>query len=283
MLLISISSRSCRAIKIVLIGAISLLLTQKMAAQVLRAGVVASAQACWVKLDDSSFRDTVSISPKPGFRVGGVLAFKVKDRYFLHTEYVYSQKGKIAKGKLDENLKDEATYSFIDVPILFTMHFKGHIGKTRTFQWFLGAGPTLSYWLSGKGKINSGDVQENSPQLNAPPVDYKIKFGKRTESSSDNDFYYQNARRFQLGLNLAAGVFVEPAPGRVMSIDLRYSFYQTQMGDNNTADIVSPIDYLDNLAARNRAIQLSVCYMFEYNTDKKSRHKGKSTIKKKYR
>ena len=249
-------------------------------AQIIRSGFTAGVQACWVRLDDVSFRDTVSIRPVPGFRVGGVLSFKVKDRYFLHTEYVYSQKGKIAKGKLDPDLYDKATYRYLELPILFTMHFKGKVAKDKDFKWHIGAGPSINYWLGGKGTLTSGDLIENR----IDPFDYTIVFGTRPENTAlARNFYYREVNRLQLGLVAGVGLILEPADGRAFIIDLRYTFDQSRMGKVWSADIQTPTDYNDNLDARNKSFSISICYLFERNLDKKERNKGKSMIKPKQR
>lgn len=250
---------------------------QTSSAQIIRAGFTAGAQLSWVRLDDSSFRDSVSISPVPGFRVGGVLSFKVKDRYFLHTEYVYSQKGKIARGKIDDQLKDEVTYRYLEVPILFTMHFKGTIGKDRQFKWYVGAGPNISYMLGGKGTIASGELKEDG----VDKLDYKIYFENRPDNTLySGNVYYPVVNRFQFGLDVGAGLLLEPFEGHKVMIDLRYGFDQTRISRDANADYQRPADYDDNLRQRNRSIRASVIYLLEYNLDKKERNKGKSNKKR---
>lgn len=248
-------------------------------AQIVRVGAKVAAQVGWVGLDDNTFRDSVKTSPVNGFNIGGVASFKVKDRYFLHTEYVYSQKGKIIKGRIDSDLKDHATYRFFELPILYTMHFKGHPARYREFEWYIGAGPRIAYWLSGKGHITTGQIKENDLEK----FDYTIKFGRRPQESNYNDFYYYHANRFQFGLNLGAGLLFKPGGNNIIMVDFRYVFDQTRFGKDNSDSITYPADFNDNLRVRNRAFQVSLMYLLEYNLDKKARHKGKSTLKSKRR
>jgi hypothetical protein len=235
-------------------------------------GIKAGASVNWVKPEDESFLDTVNVNPVPGFDVGGAISFKVKDRYFLHTEYVYSQKGKILKGEIDPDLHDEVKYHHIEVPILFTMHFKGHLSKTREFKWYAGVGPNVSYFLGGNGVINSGEHKENY----SAPTEYSIEFGSRKDTYHPEIVFYPEANRFQFGLNFGAGLLFEPGQSNKVMVYFRYEVDQTRIG-RSLADYQRPNNYDDNLRSRNRAFKVSIIYMTEFNLDKKSRNKGKST------
>ncbi len=158
----------------------------KMASgQVVWLGVKAGGQITQSRIDDIHFRDTVKTIPSFGFNFGAALLFKIKDRYFLHTEYIYSLKSKINKGKVDPNLLDKITYRYLEVPILFTMQFKVRLGKEKNFKWYAGAGPNISYLLSGSGVIKSGELIEN----NMSSLSYKIKFGNRPDRDHTNLIY----------------------------------------------------------------------------------------------
>lgn len=251
-------------------------------AQVVHAGLKGGFQMSWLKHDDSEFKKMVKISPVPGYNVGAVVSFKVKDRYFLHTEYLFSTKGKVTKGRDDKDLKDELTHYYIDVPMLYNIFFKGSlkIKETREFKWYAGAGPVFSYWLGGRGRIYNTEFAENE----FPALEYKIRFGERGEDQGETDIIYiNNTRRFQLGLNVGAGIMLEPNNRNKIMIDLRMELGHTWIGKSESADYVIPVLYDDNLKARNMGIKFSVMYLYESNLNKKSRNKGKSTIKTKRR
>jgi opacity protein-like surface antigen len=243
-------------------------------AQIIRAGFKAGAQVNWIGIDDKSFRDTVKVSPTTGFDIGGAVSFKVRDRYFLHTEYVYSQKRKILNGKIDPLLHDELTYHYVEIPALFTMHFKGRLGENREFKWYMGVGPNVSYWIGGKGVIESSDLKENF----VDELRYSIAFGPRQDTQHPEVIYYDRANRFQFGLNVGAGLMFEPGENNKVMLDFRYGFDQTRLG-KGLADYQIPADYDDNLRVRNRNFKISIIYLTEFNLDKKSRNKGKSTLK----
>ena len=255
-------------------------------AQVIRAGIKGGFQVSWVNFDASAQKDKVNAYPVPGFNAGAVLAFKVRDRYFLHTEYLYSTKGKVitgdkkslANGVYDPNLKDKVVYSFIDIPVIFTIHFKGKAGKSKQFKWFAGAGPVFSYWLGGRGKITSGDIMESAYK---PAIKYKIQFGGENEDPEVVNV--PDANRWQLGLTIGGGLVFEPDPKHRIIMDVRHEYGHTRLGKSNAIHNVFPAAaiYQDNLQARNNGVRFSLMYVVEYNTDPKSRNKGKSTIREK--
>lgn len=259
-------------VSVIFFTLILFLLSHLLTAQIIHAGFKAGAQVNWVRIDDASFKDTVKTSPYPGFNVGGVVSFKVRDRYFLHTEYVYSQKGKIFQGKIDPLLHDKVTYHYFEIPVLFAMHFKSKVGKSREFKWYMGIGPNVSYWISGNGQLRSSDLKENF----LDQIDYKVVFGERMDTQHPREIYYPNANRVQFGLNIGAGLMFEPGERNKIMVDFRYGFDQTRLG-KGLADYQIPADYDDNLRVRNWGFKASIIYLTEFNLDKKSRNKGKST------
>lgn len=244
-------------------------------AQIIRVGAKAGPQLSWVSVDDPKYKAVADVRPTAGFHAGLILAFKVKDRYFLNTEYVYSQKGKIAKGRLDPNLHDRVIYHHIDIPVLFSMHFKGKLGKSRQFKWYVNAGPNTSYWLGGKGVIKSGDLIENF----MPELKYKIAFGTRPDHNKPDVLYIKDAKRLQFGMSVGAGLLLEPADKQKVMIDFRYEIGHTRIGTPQSSQFLIPSDYQDSLKGRNKGIRLSLVYVFEFSSDRKERNKGKSTIK----
>ena len=246
--------------------------------QILQYGIKAGPQMSWMASDDKSFKEQVSIDPRIGYNAGFVLSFKVKDRYFLHTEYIFSTKGKVNHGKIDKMLEDRVTYNYIEIPMLYNIHFRGRVGGSRQFKWYAGAGPLFSYWLGGREWINSDEFAENS----FPPFTYKIRFGERGEDIGETDaIYMKDVKRFQLGFNIGGGVMLEPANSGKIMFDVRFDLGHTWMGTPQSADYVLPVTYDDNLKARNMALRFSVMYLFERNLDKKVRNKGKSNVKQK--
>lgn len=244
--------------------------------QVIRTGFKAGVQMYWTSIDDKGTKDTVSSSPAPGFAVGAVVSFKVRERYYLHTEYLYSQRHKVLTGKIDPNLKDRVTYHYFNIPALFTMHFKGKFAGEREFQWYVGAGPDVNYLISGSGVVKGGDLIDNG----FDKWNYKIRFSERLDRDKPTDVHYHDVgNRLLFGLNVGTGIMLEPGGAHKMMIDLRYSFDHTRLGSGK-ADYLVPTDYNDDLRMRMKGIKISVIYLFESNLSKEERNKGKSTIRR---
>lgn len=255
-------------------------------AQVIQAGVKGGYQLSWVNSDDKLKNEIFDVSPVHGFNAGGVLSFKVKERYFLHTEYIYSTKGKMVTIKenapqlpFERNIEDKVRYSYAEVPVMFAIHFKGNLGKGKEFKWYVGAGPNFSYWLGGNGSITSDQIKYES--IYAPELEYKIKFNETREDQSQPEVvYFNDVKRFQVGIGAAIGLVLEPAPRQSIMIDLRYEVGGTRLGKSTAnTDFIFPSNYQDNLKARNHGFRASLIYLYEFSTDKKTRNKGKSTIK----
>ncbi len=242
----------------------------------MRIGVKAGPQLSWVAGDDPKYNSVATVRPTTGFHAGLVLAFKVKDRYFLNTELIYSQKGKRVEGKIDPNLRDKVVYNHIDVPVLFSMHFKGSLTKERQFKWYINAGPTTSYWLGGKGVIKSGDLIENG----LSELKYKIAFGTRPDHNNADILYIKDAKRLQFSMSIGGGILLEPANRQKVMIDFRYDIGHTRIGTPESSQFMVPADYQDSLKGRNKGIRMSLIYLFEFSSDRKERNKGKSSIKK---
>lgn len=250
-------------------------------AQEIHIGVKAGANYSWVRYDDADFRKNTSVSPVFGYSAGLAGSFKMKDRFFLHTELIYSTKGRTTK-KEAFKAEDHVIYNYIELPLTYNMYFKGKLQMRglKYFKWYAGVGPNFSYWLGGKGTITNDEVREYL----IDHLDYKVKFGKRSQADQGNSevAYYDHARRMQLGVNIGGGVLFEPVGGSKIAIDARFEIGHSQFGRNESPDFVFPTasTYQDNLLARNMGVRLSVMYMMAYSTDKKIMNKGKSTKKK---
>lgn len=258
-------------------------------AQVIQAGLKGGYQLSWVNTDDKLLKEGYYIKPVSGFNAGAVLAFKVRERFFLHSEYIYSTKGKRvtmkknAPGLLYDSLfSDKVVYSYAEVPVMFSIHFKGNVGKGKQFKWYFGAGPNFSYWLGGRGTITSEQIIFEYPD--PPDIEYKLKLNQSDQIREDQDdpetVHLNNVNRLQLGIIASLGLVFEPAPRQVIMFDVRYEAGGTRLGKKDSfSDYIFPTFYEDNLKVRNHGIRVSLIYLYQTSTDKKTRNKGKSTIK----
>jgi hypothetical protein len=244
-------------------------------------GVKGGFQYSWVRMDDPAQQAIVTNKPVPGFNVGFVLSFKVKKRFYLHSELLYSTKGKRVVGITDPTLEDNVTYRYLELPLLYNAQFTRTLNSERfkQFKYYIGAGPLFSYWLGGSGTINNSLISE----LGLPPINYNLKFGKRGDDLKEvNTVYVSDANRLQIGFNIGAGIMLEPNNGKKIMLDARFEFGQSWLGKATSTNYVLPANYNDNLKSSNMGLRLSVMYLFEANIDKKTRNMGKSKTGKGY-
>jgi hypothetical protein len=240
-------------------------------------GPIVSTQLSWVTLDDSDLYTSYSIKPQIGFQIGGGVSFRVQKRFFLNASLLYSLKRKEVNGIRDPLLINKVTYSSIDMPIIYTAEFSGKVGRSKTFKWFLGIGPTISYWLGGSGTLRSSDAIDTRIASLDSPLEYKIVFGPEDTSLGKNQMNIENANRIHLGLNFATGLVLEPHGFNKIMLTARFEMGHSFFSDNSAGQFPAIADYADVLRSRSMAIVFSGAYFIDLKTS--HRKKGKSTIK----
>lgn len=242
-------------------------------------GPVVGSQVSWIKFDNSDNKNLYSVKPVYGFHVGGSIAFRVQKRFFLQTSILYSQKGKVIEGKLDRALKNEATYQYIDIPMLYTAEFKAKIGRDKVYKVYIGAGPNISYWLGGKGVLQNSDLNENL--INPPNYDlpYTVTFGKDPSTVEQGEMNVEEANRFQLGLQISSGIIFEPWGKQKIMITGRYVLGHSFLSANSKGNfgLDGVLFYEDDLRSRTKEIALTLHYFIDLKVDE--RKKGKTTSK----
>lgn len=242
-------------------------------------GPVAGTQGSWIRFDDRSKKDFYDTRPHVGFHIGASIAFRVQKRFFLQSSILYSQKGKVIDGKFDQSFRNEATYRYVDIPLLYTAEFKAKIGRDKVYKIYLGAGPNISYWLGGKGVLNHSDLNENvfnPPNYNLP---YTITYGKDPESVQQGDMNIEDPNRFQLGLQASTGIIFEPWGEQKIMLSARYVLGHSFLSRTSTGDFGLPgtLSYEEDLRVRIKEFSVSLFYFIDLNTDQ--RKKGKTTSK----
>ena len=257
---------------------IFLLFTANLKAQIL-VGPVAGGQIGWIIFNEKANKDLYKTKPYIGFHAGGSVSFRVQKTFFLQTSIMYAQRGKTLVGKIDKSFNINAKYKYIDMPILFAKEFKAKFGKKRFYKWQVGAGPTISYWLGGKGLLNSIDLNENA--INPPNYDlpYHITFGKDPESVNQGEMNIENPNRIQLGLNFSGGLIFEPIGLNKFMVTIQYQLAHSFLSPDSKGDfgLDGTLYYEDDLKVRNQGLALSISYFIDLKTEEKN--KGKSTIK----
>jgi hypothetical protein len=254
----------------------SLVLMGSVAKAQLFVGPVAGGQLSWTKFDNSDFKESFAIKPVWGFHAGATVSLKVRNRFFLHGSVLYSTKGRVIEGKQDPLLKNKVTYKYIEVPLLYAVDFRGKFAGSKEFKYYIGLGPNISYWLGGKGKLYNSDLAE-STEFSAGDLEYTIVFKKQEEEVGSHEMNVAEPNRIQLGLNIAGGLVLEPAPNQKLLLMIRYELGHSFLSQTSDGTFTSTY-YEDVLQSRNKGIHASVSYLFDLRVQ--DRKKGKSTIRK---
>lgn len=219
-------------------------------------GPKAGARVSWLKYEDfaeEDFERKLSF----GYTAGITTAYKVKKRYLIQMDIMYTQNGKKIDGISDPLLKNYARYHYLNTPIVYKVDFKESFGD-KAFKWYVGAGPNVNFWLGGSGTLKSIELaEENIEQIN-----YKLIFSEEPANPENGGLYVTEANRLQVGLIISTGIVLEPMPGQTVMIDLRYEWGHSYMA-RAAGSFTDVLAYKDNLIARNQAIQLSVSYVFD--------------------
>jgi hypothetical protein len=248
-------------------------------------GPVANANVGWPVFKDKEVKDKLSVGPGFGYNFGASLSFRVQKRFFLQSSLLYSRKVKKLEEKkvdsfYDADFSNTLKLNYIEMPILYTAEFKGKLGNKgmKEFKWYLGVGPTVSYWLGGKGELTDGDLLE----INVTSLPYKVTFDKNQEEVKRGEMNVNNPNRIQLALNVSAGLILEPVGLNKFMIAMRYEFghsYLSKDSDGYFGGFDGDLYYEDELQIRMHTLNLSLNYFIDLKTDQKN--KGKSTIKTK--
>ena len=102
---------------------------------------------------------------KMGFQIGGAFDMPLKEMIHFYSELYYSHKGKKTL-ILESGLTNDATYHFIEMPILVRLKFNAGKVPSGPLKWHFDIGPSISYWISGKGNLYA----------DGPDNKYKIEF-----------------------------------------------------------------------------------------------------------
>lgn len=240
-------------------------------------GPAGGAQVSWTKFDNQDFYDSYDIKPVWGYHAGANISWKVQNRFFLHTSFLFSTKGRKLEGRRDPLLKNRVRYNYIDVPIIYAVDFRGRVGGGKEFKYYFGFGPNVSYWLGGKGELYNSDLDENA-EFASRDLEYAIVFDANQADLSAAQMNVTRPSRLQLGLNVATGLVFEPQPGQRILMMFRYELGHSFLSREGSGTFTSTY-YEDVLQSRNKGLRLSVSYMVDLRIEKRKR--GKSTIRQK--
>lgn len=208
---------------------------------------------------DKEYRQEYTSGLQPGVNVGVVLNYKVNNLYSLHTELLYSQKGKVSRNKvyIGDDVRNRAVYHFIDLPVLLRLSKKKNYRRYRV-EYYANIGPSLNYWLGGNGTVRSDELEEFTDN---DTYHYRIRF---KDEPKEGSVHIPAANRFQMSLDFGGGVLFDLGNGQLIMVDLRNSvgIGKTFMG--NSKEVTYGLsNYKDNFEAVNHVYALSVAYLLE--------------------
>jgi hypothetical protein len=246
-------------------------------------GPVVGAGVSKVFFFDHSNYDSYKTLPSLGFDGGLMASLSVHKNYVLGAQLLYSYRSKQVNGtdgnNSDSQYKFNSNMQYLELPIFYLVEFKslngnptGRGGRVKTYNWFLGGGPTISYWLSGKSTLRSSNLLEN----NIDHINYTAVFGSDNSGVAPDIHstkeYIGDANRFQFAINITGGIAFEPVGLHKIVTFAQLNIAQTFFAKS---DVSLPTYDVDVLRAKNHSFRLSVAYLFD--TKIETSKKGKST------
>ena len=255
-----------------ILGAVLIALSTALRAQIL-VGPVIGTGISWVRFHAKDSRRFYKQTPMISYLGGVDLSFQVRKSFYMHTALIYSRKGKNLSSDQAPDLRQREVDHYIDMPVLFTHEFKVQMGRNKIVKWYAGIGPNISYWIGGKGKLNTSQLLEDG----YPPILYTVGF-KEQDSNGGSVVTVHEANRLQLGLNISVGAAFEPWGYHKVYVNLRYELGHSYIAKGGPTTFPGVNDYSDDVQARNMGVRLSASYMIDLKTSE--RKKGKSTMDK---
>ncbi len=225
--------------------------------------------------------------PSFGFDIGMMAQMKVKKNFTLNAQLLYAYKTKTINGtdasRTDSQFRLTSSMNYIELPIYYALEFKrltgdltGQGGQTKAYNWFIGAGPVISYWMSERGTLRSSNLHE----ILIDQLDYTTRFGQPDSLLNPNtDIAVKNVsapNRFQFGINITGGISFEPVGFHKIIASMQLTIAQSFMGTSDGHFVLVPDD-VDVMKAKNHSLRFSIAYLLDTKIDK--RKKGKSTKK----
>lgn len=177
-------------------------MTQKITLLILATVIVANAFAqkpsigITAGITSSSWKATVdneteTTDSRIGFTAGIVAAIPISSNFSFMPALNYVQKGFLEN--MEDDDKIEATLNYLELPLNFVYNRDG---------FFIGAGPALSFGLSGKGK-STFNGETNEEEIDFGSADDELK---ATEFSANFLTGYQFKNGFLVSLNYNLGL-----------------------------------------------------------------------------
>lgn len=174
----------------------------------------------------------ISGSPKgkAGITAGIIVNTSLSTTFSFQTALNFVQKGYVIK---DEIGKEDVMFNYLEIPFNFVYNAK------RDGGFFIGAGPSVSFGISGKDKFTySGNGM--------PPTSDKIKFGKGGEE----------VKPLEAGVNIVAGYLFKGG----FEISGNYNFGLSKINNKDESG--------GDGSVRNKYFAIKIGYLFSGNKKK---------------
>ena len=228
-------------------------------------GAKAGPLISWGSFGDKDDKAEYSHKIKPGFYAAGLVFFPLKNKYSFQSEFGFSQRGRKITFN-EDSWENNAVYYFADASMMLRRSFPLNLGPNIPSQWFVNVGPRVSYWISGKGKVNAGGS-----------YNYTVVFTEMPQYVSEPDFdkmYMRDINRWLFGIDVGVGFNAPLKQNRKLSTELRFTSGHTFLGAKTSATNRT-LGFSDNLRANEKILTLTVAYVIDVNVQQS--RKGKST------
>jgi hypothetical protein len=254
--------------KFILVVALTFLCYASMA-QKYSVGIRGGISYTWPGFGDKEAKQQFNRGMKFGYHGGLLLTFPLKNRYDLVLEGGASQKGRILKFDNGE-WKNNLTMNMADMAMLLRKNFTIHLDKNTPADVFVSLGPDINYWISAKGKFQSGDNIAK----------YGVKFNESPDGNTDyRNLFLNDINRWYFGIALGVGMKAPLGRNQHITTELRFASGHTFMGKKESGSIdILAFEGKDTYKTNLKTISLSLAYSIDL--DKVERRKGKSTIKR---
>jgi hypothetical protein len=182
-------------------------------------GIKGNPLVTWAGFGDKEAKDVYTRKLRLGYCVGAFVGFPLKKDYNLFLEGGFSQKGRKLLFNNNE-WQNTTTYHFTDITLLLRKSYKFKLKKDIPAQWFITAGPQISYWINGKGQFGV---------IGGTPYKYDIVFHEEP-AGSERKMRMTDVNRWLFGLALGVGMKAPIKSDQHITVQLRFVSGHTFLG-----------------------------------------------------
>lgn len=139
---------------------------------------------------------------RPGFLVGGTVAYSFNNTLSLQTELNYIQKGEktnLLLNGVDSDIQKE--FNYITVPLLIKATFNDELGLTNNWNLYGYTGPYYGYLISANYKVKAaGETTDDDITDDSVKSDWGMVFGGGISRQLKNGTALFSELRYDMGL-----------------------------------------------------------------------------------